>query len=119
MLGAGAAVAVLAATGTARLGLYEAALLEVGLRPLQPDYPEQEGVMSAVRGVKAGGGEQMHLVRPALSQLIERGATGVILGCTELPLAVRMSEIPVPVIDAADAVIAAALQEAMAPLPSL
>jgi len=56
-----------------------------------PDGQHQQYVMKAIygeRGVKAGcvnGPCQEALLR-ALAHLAERGATVVILGCTELPL---------------------------------
>lgn len=115
VLGVGAPVGVLAATGTVRLGLYERALREVGMRPLQPDAAEQDDVMAVVRGVKAGRADLMPLLMPAVGQLLQRGAAAMILGCTELPIVVRAGAIPVPIIDATDALIAAALQEAMVP----
>lgn len=34
-----------------------------------------------------------------IARLIERGAKGIILGCTELPLLIRPSNIPVPLFD--------------------
>ena len=34
-----------------------------------------------------------------IARLIERGAEGIILGCTELPLLIRPSDVPVPLFD--------------------
>ncbi len=34
-----------------------------------------------------------------ISRLIERGAEGIVLGCTELPLLIRPNDIPVPLFD--------------------
>ena len=51
----GASVGVLAATGTVRLGLYQASLQAKGLTVEQPDEELQEQVMAAIRDVKGGG----------------------------------------------------------------
>lgn len=117
VLGPNARIGVLAATGTVRLGLYERALREAGVLPLHPGDAEQDGVMDAVRSVKAGRTDVMGLLQPAVEQLVLQGADAVILGCTELPIAVRPEFIPVRVIDATESLISAALHEAMAPLP--
>jgi aspartate racemase len=43
--------------------------------------------------------ESKQLVLQLIGRLIERGAQGVILGCTELPLLVRQGDVPLQVFD--------------------
>ncbi|PWD69245.1 aspartate racemase [Dickeya dianthicola] len=86
-----ATVGLLATNGTVRSGIYADAAAKVGIKLLIPDEANQTKVMNAIygeRGVKAGftDGECRDELFIALSHLVERGASAVILGCTELPL---------------------------------
>lgn len=86
-----AKVGLLATTGTVDSGVYHAAARGCPFELIVPDARHQQDVMSAIygeRGVKAGftDGECKAALLRALAHLVERGATVVILGCTELPL---------------------------------
>ncbi|RLE36589.1 aspartate/glutamate racemase, partial [Candidatus Acetothermia bacterium] len=52
--------------------------------------------------------------RNVIEDLVSRGAEGIILGCTEIPLLVTQDDSPVPVFDTAalhaDAALAAAIE---------
>ena len=109
---AGSGVALLAATGTVRLGLYEVALRAVGLAPVIPDDRLQECVMAVVRAVKAGARARDRRLEEAMRELRARGAEVAILGCTELPLVVDPAAAPLPLVDATDVLARAALRQA-------
>ncbi|MRV75258.1 amino acid racemase [Duganella sp. FT92W] len=86
-----ATVGLLATTGTVSSGVYHAAAQGSGFSLIVPDARHQQDVMEAIygeHGVKAGhteGPGKAALLRAA-AHLAERGATVIILGCTELPL---------------------------------
>ncbi|SFU30810.1 aspartate/glutamate racemase family protein [Pseudoduganella namucuonensis] len=86
-----ATVGLLATTGTVDSGVYHEAARGAAFELIVPDAAHQALVMEAIYGklgVKAGhvdGACREQLLR-ALAHLAERGATVVILGCTELPL---------------------------------
>jgi aspartate racemase len=88
-----AMVGVLATRGTLRVGLYQAALSHMGLMPVLPTDEEAGAIMDAIYGsggVKGGTvhpENQRRLIEVA-ALLVGRGASRLILGCTELPLAV-------------------------------
>jgi aspartate racemase len=88
-------IGVLSTTGTYRTGLYPLYLQKAGLQALAPDEDIQlELVHPAIYdpqyGIKANGSgtqrSRQDLTR-AVEHLVEKGAQAVILGCTELPLA--------------------------------
>lgn len=56
--------------------------------------------------------------RGVIARLVERGAEGVILGCTEIGLLVRPGDCPVPVFDTAALHAEAAVEWALSPHPS-
>jgi aspartate racemase len=111
-------IGLLATTGTVEAGLYQDAFRKARIEVLLPSPSEQEQlVMETIYGaygVKAGHAGHTsslatQLAHGAARRLAARGADGIILGCTELPLVMKspLLEIngrSIPVIDPADAV---------------
>jgi len=103
-------VGVLGTQGTYGTGLYDQALADAGLETLLPDAETRARVHDAIYstefGIKARPGviseEAGKHVREALRRLLDLGAEAVILGCTELPLAVTERQVDgIPVLDPA------------------
>ena len=73
-----------------------------GLSVLVPDAPERE-IVHAVIYDELGRGIVREESRRAyvgiIEGLVRRGAQGVILGCTEIPLLIKEKDSPVPVFD--------------------
>jgi aspartate racemase len=89
-------VGVLSTTSVYRLGLYRDALQRAGFEAIVPTPAEQEGVVHAavydpVYGVKAVSSPVHPRARAnllvAVETLAARGAEAVLLGCTEMPIA--------------------------------
>jgi len=103
-------VGVLGTQGTYKTGLYDQALEDAGFETVLPDAGIRERVHDAIYsteyGIKARPGiiseEAGKSVREAIRHLIALGAEAVILGCTELPLAVSEKQVDgIPVLDPA------------------
>lgn len=109
---AGSGVGVLAATGTVEMGLYDRHLRDQGLTPVRPSRERQEDVMAAIRSIKAGARGRDARLEGAVAELIASGAQALVLGCTELPLAVHASDGPIPVVDATAVLARVALDSA-------
>ena len=59
-----------------------------------------EWVMPAISSIKAGNLEVGHaLLIKAANALKDRGATAIIMGCTEIPLVLHSSDIDIPLVD--------------------
>jgi aspartate racemase len=87
-------VGLLATSGTIVSGVYHEAARNGEFELIVPDEAHQELVMAAIYGkfgVKAGylSGRCREDLLAALRHLVLRGASVVILGCTELPLLLR------------------------------
>ena len=90
------AVGVLSTTGTYRTGIYPEILAENGIRAVVPDEALQDVVHAAIYdetyGIKAQPNPVTETARSRLLKAIdclrEEGTEGVVLGCTELPLAI-------------------------------
>jgi aspartate racemase len=115
-LSAGAAVGLMATTGTARSGLYAGALARQGLELLPLDEDHQNQIMGAIGRIKAGRrGEARDPLLAVARMLIDRGAQAIILGCTEIPLVVGPSDLSVPVFDSLEILAAAVVTRAHRP----
>lgn len=81
-------VGVLATNATIKTGIYTNAIEQRGMVALMPSEQQQQQVMDGIYAVKAGRMEEgKALMEPIFDSLIEQGAEGVVLGCTEIPLA--------------------------------
>lgn len=85
----GAQVGVIGTRATLAAKLFETPLSNLGYTALQPLEQEMaEWVLPGIELVKAGRtAEGGHLIEQAVGQLLARGASVVILACTETPLA--------------------------------
>lgn len=117
-------VGVLGTSAVSRLGVYRNALRAAGLEPVEPDENVQENIVNrtifdATYGLKAQSKPVSKIARQSLlnavDHLREKGAEVVVLGCTELPLAIPEDEVEgLPMIDPA-VVLARALLAATYP----
>ncbi len=108
-------VGLIATTGTVRARLFQDRLHQVGVEVLVPSPQDQEElVMSAIYGVKAGflSLENKGKLMKASKALIEKGAQGIIGGCTEVPLVVQQGDLGVHFFDSLDILALAAIRRA-------
>ena len=102
-------IGILATTGTMKAGVYNKELIDNDLKPIilskenqkklidQAIYDKDFGIKSISNPVHDNAKRKIHL---AIESLIDNKAEVVILGCTELPLAVNAASfINIPLID--------------------
>jgi aspartate racemase len=97
-------VGMLATTGTLQGARFREKLQGSGIETITPAGPDQERVMVSIYEIKgaAGGrgrGAIATEVREIAGRLIQRGAQGVVAGCTEIPLVLKPGDFAVPVFD--------------------
>lgn len=81
-------VGLLATEGTIASGVFADAFSARGVKTLVPDVAGQAAVTSLVYdGVKAGRGGDLTALDGVVADLRARGATAIVLGCTELSVA--------------------------------
>ena len=92
---------LLATDGTVRTGIYQRTFAGTGVELLTPEDADQRAIMDMIyQGVKAGRRDyDASGARRAMEALLERGAETLILGCTELPLAVELYGLAFPITD--------------------
>jgi aspartate racemase len=105
-------VGLLATKGTLAMRLYQERLMGRGHDCLLPPEEEMDRVvMPAIALVKANRVAEAHApLAEAARRLVARGARAVVLGCTEIPLAIAAGPpLPFPVVDTIDALARAAI----------
>jgi aspartate racemase len=108
-------IGLMGTPATLALGLYQDRLRRHGYRCIVPDEDDIErGCVAPIRAVKAN--QPAAALAPAAEcarRLRARGADAVVLGCTELPLALphgHRAQLDVPLTDSIDALARAAIQ---------
>lgn len=92
---------LLATNGTIQSGIYQRYFDASDVMLMTPDHAGQTAVMDIIyNGVKAGKKEYNTMnIKKTLDNLMEKGAEVLILGCTELPVAVDMYHLCYPTCD--------------------
>jgi aspartate racemase len=106
-------VGLLCTEGTRQSGYYDIRLRQSGLRVVYPDEARQEQIMKAVYAIKRG---QLKEARATTLEVATTLATtavkALLVACTELPIVLDSSSLPLPTLDAtlclAEACVAAA-----------
>ncbi|WP_026291625.1 aspartate/glutamate racemase family protein [Marinobacterium rhizophilum] len=99
-------VGIMATDGTLKAGFYNAELGRYGIRLQDTPVALQQQIMEAVYRVKSGALQTgARMLEDCLQRILESGVERVILGCTEIPLALDSvnSRLSVRGIDATDA----------------
>jgi aspartate racemase len=105
----GSKVGILASPATNQIGLFQAHLNDVGFVALFPQ--DEEAVLSAIRRIKRSGPDEadIALLQEKSAEFVAQGAVAVLIGCTEFSLFSEQIKTTVPVVDALDVLVVAAL----------
>jgi aspartate racemase len=107
-------VALMATRGTVATGIYRQRLSGVVRELVEPDEPIQQLIDQAVDAVKAGEITRARFcAEQASSRFLEQGADLLLIGCTELPIALAGSEFQPLSIDATEALARACVQASL------
>ena len=108
-------VAIACSKSTRDLGLYSNGLLSLGIEAVVTTDKEQATVNAAIKDVMAGtqGSHTIYGLTQVFTRFKNDGAEAVILGCTELPLAITQSDSELLILDANDIVVRQAVKFAI------
>lgn len=86
LAGQGASIGILASPAVRRIGLFDAPLARVGVRPLY--HHDEDALLLTIRQIKAAGPvpEAASALRAASDALLQRGAKVQMIACTEFSL---------------------------------
>lgn len=113
-------VGILGTAATLAMGLYQDMLERLGWSVIEPVPDEMAGlIIPAIALVKANRSADAYgMAAAAVRGLRDRGAKAVVLGCTELPLAIgagASAELEIPLVDTVDALARASITWARGP----
>jgi aspartate racemase len=94
------AVALLGTKWTMELEFYKSRLAAAGIKSLTPDPEEIKFIHSAIMEELLKENfkpETRNRFLKIISELESKGAEGVVLGCTEIPLLIKQSDLKLPV----------------------
>lgn len=96
-------VALLGTAFTMRMPFYRERMATHGITTIAPEEPDLADLHALLygdvaRGVITDGGRE--LAHSIAQRVLDRGASGVIAGCTEIPLILTADDVPVPYFDA-------------------
>jgi aspartate racemase len=96
-------VGLLGTSYTMELDFYKTKLQAAGIEPLIPESKETRDYIEDTLRYELGAGiikpETKKAYLSIIRQLTDRGAEGIILGCTEIPLMIKQEDVAVPVFD--------------------
>jgi len=101
-------IGVIGTQATIKLGLYQNHLTKLGYNCITPTEEEMNNlVQPAINLIKSNNIiTSRTMLMQAINNLISRGANAVILGCTEIPLAIRQDHcLGIPLINSIDCLI--------------
>jgi len=104
----GKKIGIIGTQGTIESGLYQYHLNRLGWECIVPCKEEMVGLVTpAINLIKANKfREPQMLLMRAMHSLIDRGAEAIVLGCTELPLVIRLSsEEGIPIVNSIDSLV--------------
>lgn len=94
-------VGLIGTSGTLKSEMFQKRMRTDGVKSLVCSERDQEKVMQAIYGIKAGVDKQK--IHGELSfiakKLIDSGAEGILAGCTEIPLCLTQEDMAVPFFD--------------------
>jgi len=106
-------IGVMGTQATVELGLYQYKLNKAGWTCIVPTKEEMDSlVQPAINLIKSGDMSQAYdMFMIVIDSLISRGATAVVLGCTEIPLAVNQNRRDgIPLINSIDSLVKSAIK---------
>ena len=96
-------VGILATTGTCNTDTYGRELNKFGVEAVYPDAEGQKRVMEIIYDqVKAGRKINVQILDQTLKKMASKGAQAFILGCTELPFAIKNGDFGYHFLDSLD-----------------
>lgn len=106
-------VGLLSTTGTIKAKVYDKIFDKYNIQVIKPSQDEQRIIMDLIYGIKEGENNfDIDKIKEIIYNLEQQGCLGVILGCTELPIAIELLGIEGEFIDPTSILASVAVKKA-------
>jgi aspartate racemase len=97
-------------SATNQIGLFQTLLSDQGLGTLWPH--DENTVLATIQRIKTAGAtpDDLAVLQDKTTELVDRGATAILIGCTEFSLMSAQLSATVPIVDALDVLVEATLE---------
>ena len=108
-------IGLFASETTGRLSLYQNNFSDSGIKVFSPDRSQQNALNLVIRHVMSGsqGEEDREVLIQIARNFREKGAEAVVMGCTEIPLALNQSHTDIRLFDTIEIIIESAVNYSM------
>ena len=108
-------VGLFASETTGRLSLYQNNFSDSGIKVFSPDRSQQNALNLVIRHVMSGsqGEEDREVLIQIARNFRKKGAEAVVMGCTEIPLALNQSHTDIRLFDTIEIIIESAVNYSM------
>lgn len=106
-------VGIICSESTSKLGIYEKEISQLGMETVKLEGEEQVIVNNIILRIMAGqNGDQDKLkLKEIIKNMVSKGAEGILLGCTEIPLAINQEGVEIKIFDSNQIIAEAALRQ--------
>ena len=110
-------IGLMATNGTVQTGIFQKRLARENIETMVCDADHQDRVMQAIYALKSSPTPETRrqitaTFQAAAQSLVQKGAQGIVAGCTEIPLALSQEHLDVPYFDALNLLARAAIRQA-------
>jgi len=107
-------IGLLSSASTREYGIYESAFEKNSIKTISVTDVEQEHLDKVILHIMSGSTTEDDLsqIKIICSRLIDEGSQAIVLGCTELPLAISQSDLNIPIFGSTALLSDAALKKA-------
>ncbi|MAH43216.1 aspartate racemase [archaeon] len=108
-------VGLFASESTTKLNLYEKSFEKSGITVISPSKTQQKALNRVIKHVMAGnhGKRDIIILKKIAKDYINKGAQAVVMGCTEIPLAINQSDTKIKLFDSLEIIIECAVDSSL------
>jgi aspartate racemase len=104
-------VGLLSSESTSKLKIYQNILDKSGIKVVSADKKQQKTLNNIIEDVMGGkqGDKDAKDIKSIIAEYVNRGAEAIVLGCTELPLAIKQSQVDIKIFNTTQIIAEAAV----------
>jgi aspartate racemase len=104
-------VGLFASESTSKMGLYQKKFNASGIKVISPDKSQQKVLNSVIEHVMGGNQKLDDVIslKEIIENYVRQGAEAIVMGCTEIPLAINQSHTDIKLFDTTEIIVKSAV----------